>query len=239
MWKNKGQVESPSWLIGPLLIVGLISLGAFVALQTYSEISLRIESGSAELQTINMENRLISSQGCLSTGEIGVLNRSKLKEFEQAGDILQKCPPVPSISYKVKVIDLTSDESWTFGDWEVPRPPDSKRPVAIASGSEVHPGRAVLYFSTAGEDLLLALRKNIASAWVTGKSKTLVNLDNLREIVFLDGKIRDPGSGRELLLKIPGKEGLMKVSNPSLTLSKGQTKISFKRKNRKIEISTG
>ncbi|MFP4115730.1 MAG: hypothetical protein ACLFTQ_00785 [Candidatus Aenigmatarchaeota archaeon] len=267
--KRKGQVESPSWLIGPLLIIGLFSISVVFIGIAYSETVAKVETGVSELEIMNMENRLLSSEKCLSTGELGVLDKNRLDEFKEnncdwdpanpcglsdfeEGDIRWECPATPSITYRVEVEDLETGEEWILGSEltenlegeRLNASFESKRSVAINTSSGVNPGKATLYFRTAREDPLLAVRKHAANAWVTGKSRTIIKKEgDSTYIDFPEEGVMNRGLGENVShWRLPARIGAtgekIKFVHTGPAVAGGERLYEFKRVEGEIEIDT-
>lgn len=101
-----------------LLTSGVIIISMlFIVILLFHTAELRVESyAEATMQTSKLYifQKIASSRDCISTGDIGALNKTLLDMADAAGDELE-CAYIPDCVHYVRVDNLENGEGW---DWE-------------------------------------------------------------------------------------------------------------------------
>ena len=153
-----------------IIIISIV----FVMFALWSSIDQKKDAylhASLELGKMYTLNKVISSTDCLSTGEVGVLDKTLLDNAAASGNELD-CAKLPDFSHKVKVEDLTTPTEWVFGytgfgDWE-----DTMTTyVSIVDGDTIIPGKLSLKIMSSdsailGGDELICFVGAAERAWV-------------------------------------------------------------------------
>lgn len=154
-------------------VIGLILfiIGLVFATQAFRVEPIRVETASKEIVSTTTLHRIVSSDRCLSVGESGVLNKTKLDEAKGKGAELE-CAFVPNGAYNISVRDRVTNSLWSFGHSYTPEAIVLEEAVTIVyPNGESHPANMTYRFTFRDTDLLLYITDQAAATFYTGKEE--------------------------------------------------------------------
>ena len=162
----------------------LISLGfvVFAILAFPMESTQTFSMSSVQLGELYVLNKILTSNEGISTGETGVLNKTRLDDAHADGGELE-CVYLLDYKHYIKIDDLSNGDGWDWyfgsfgGFWEEV----IEVPVVIMDGNKAIPGLASITISAqeimVGDDVqpgndngLICITKAINDAWENGHS---------------------------------------------------------------------
>ena len=160
------------------LILILIFFIIFMLFSTAGQKTDAYSQASLELGKFYVFDKIVTSRNCISTGEIGILDKELLDAASASGGELEYAA-LPDYAHYVRVDDLTNGESW---DWKFGYTGGSKWEdtiecyVSIKNGDKLTPGFLKVTviskepsIEDQDDDVLMCLTGGAERAWVKGE----------------------------------------------------------------------
>jgi hypothetical protein len=160
----KGQIATPTVLLVSIFLILLLVFGLWAIWNSLRMVRVGLVTGAEAMQGFTILNHVITSQTCLGTGKVGVLNESLLDE--KNGTI--PCTELPNFNYRVQVNDTKNDLVWEFGPNLAGKPKEFY--VAIQKDGEVVPGYIYFWHVYQEDDILLLAATLAEQAWYRGEA---------------------------------------------------------------------
>lgn len=159
LWTFVGALAIIFYVFAILLIFG-----------SHININIGLSLSTEQLKTMPTFHKLISSRECLSTGRVGILNKTVLDDVNGGGEL--SCAYLPGVGYYTEINDLENNKKWSFGYEGQGSGLYSKSFVLIKyPNGEIHQGE-VKFYSSLGDPVVKTVYA-AEKAWMSSEPLTV------------------------------------------------------------------